>query len=216
MSYDKPLSYSGMSLYKKCPKLWHDCYILGNRTSAGPAAERGTILHTKLEDYFNGKGPYPSADKCLKPWQKYMEDLKAKGLRAEGEVAVNRKWERVAYDDPKAWFRGKMDGDHDANIYDWKSGKIYDNHKDQGEAYAALSSPDHPECDFNVRFVYLDIPLHVAEWDVSIAMVREIKERTDSDIQVIRLDSTWHPTPGDNCKWCQLSWRRGGKCEAAP
>lgn len=217
MPYDKPISYSGMSTYKKCPVLWHDSYILGNKSPAGPAAERGTRLHDALEQFFKDEMIYPVADKCLAPWERYMRMLKRLEPSAEAEVAVDQFWRPCAFDDPNAWFRGKKDLDVRTairkHIFDWKSGKIYPDHVEQGKAYVALDPEDWEE--YVVKFAYLDIPTHVQKWrytDKDKALIRDELDRT---IEVIRLDETWRPTPGDGCKWCSKSWRRGGDCTAA-
>jgi hypothetical protein len=204
-----------MSLHKQCPKKWHDVYILGNREPSGAAAERGTMLHDLLEKYFKGS-PYPTGEKCLAKWEPYMSALKARGLVAEGEVAVNKDWGRASYEDPTAWFRGKIDGEIDPNeIYDWKSGKIYDTHVNQGAAYSALSaSTDEQRV---VRFVYLDIPHHVQEWTYSRGQVQDIQGELDQTIQAIRVAEEWPPLPSQqSCGWCKLSWRNGGTCTSAP
>jgi hypothetical protein len=216
MPYDKPISYSGMSLYEDCPRLWHHRYILGNRGESNAAAERGTLLHAQLEEYFKGNTPYPGTDKCLGPWKGYMEKLFLQNPSPEEEVAVDSNWQPVAFDAPNAYFRGKKDldikCDSHAEIYDWKSGKIYPSHVSQGKAYLALSPYD---CDFIVRFVYLDIPTHVEEWKYKEEDKIREREILTRKIEVIRLDETWRPTPGEKCRWCDLSWRRGGDCTAA-
>lgn len=215
--YTKPISYSGMSLYEQCPKKWHDSYILGNREPSGKAAERGTMLHEMLDYYFKGEACYPTGNSCLAKWEPYMRNLKTRGLVAEGEVAVGPNWERANYEDEKAWFRGKIDGDIEADdeIYDWKSGKIYDTHVNQGRAYAALRAARTQTTV--VRFVYLDIPHHVQEWRYSLGEIQDIKADIDNKIQIIRVDEEWAPSPSEKgCGWCKLSWRNGGSCTSAP
>lgn len=217
MPYTKAISYSGMSLYAKCPVLWHERYILGVRGETNAASERGTLLHAKLEEYFLGNTEYPAADKCLAPWQPYMEALNGLDPSPEAEVAVDANWRPVAFDSDEAYFRGKKDldvqlPDH-IQIYDWKSGKVYPDHVYQGKAYFALSPHD---CDHVVRFVYLDIPTHVQEWAYKAKDKEREREILTRKIEIIRADEVWDPTPGDECRWCKKSWRRGGDCKAAP
>lgn len=208
--YDKPISYSGLSLYNKCPKKWAWSYILGNREPSGAAAERGTMLHDLLEKYFKDLAPYPTGQSCLVKWQPYMKELKDCGLVAEGEVAVFEDWTPAKFDDPMAWARGKIDGETD-DVYDWKSGKIYDDHWMQGLFYCAMRDKRY------AHFVYLDIPLHVESFAFSTDEVQDARGQIDDKIRIIRADEEWAATPSQReCGWCKLSWRNGGSCTSAP
>lgn len=218
MPYDKAISPSGMKLYDDCPSLWHDRYILGIRGESNAASERGTQKHDLLERYFKNEISYPSADKCLGPWREYMHALSTQNPSAEAEVAMDQFWSPVSFDSDKAWFRGKKDLDVVDGaikyIYDWKTGKIYPEHVAQGAAYVALDPTDAEL--FHVRFAYLDIPHHVQAWEYGRHDQGKIRERLDRKIEIIHLDDVWKPTPGDKCHWCPKSWRRNGKCTAAP
>lgn len=215
MSYDKAISYSGLSLYRKCPKKWHRAYILGVRDPSGPAAERGTRMHSDLERFFLG-APYPSGDKALAVWQDYMTALKSFAPSAERELGMRSDWTPCGFEDDDAHVRGKTDLDfeHDGilHLHDWKSGRIYDDHVLQGEFYVALS-PDYD--DYTVRFVYLDQPLVVKEWKYTLADRDNIREALDEEISVLRADEEWKGIPGDHCHYCPLSWRQGGDCKRA-
>lgn len=207
--YNKPISYSGKSLYKKCPKKWKKAYIDGIRSPSGAAAERGVMLHEMLEYYFKDEACYPTGNSCLAKWQSYMSDLKARGLVAEGEIAVFEDWTLASFEDPEAWARGKVDGLLEA-VYDWKSGKIYEDHEDQAKMYAAM------EDRRQAFFVYLDIPGHIQEWNYSDGEIQDAKGAIDEEIRIIRLDEEYKPKPGRECNWCDMSWRNGGYCTSAP
>lgn len=214
--YDKPISYSGKSLYGKCPLLWADNYILGNRRPSGAAADRGTYLHELLESFFNGAA-YPSGNRALAPWQPFMEKLATYNPTAEGEVAVTKDWQRCDFNDPQAYFRGKKDLDIEAGnallLFDWKSGKVYDDHHRQGESYCALS-PGYDK--YVTYFVYLDIPFHIQRWEYDGAQVEMITQDLIAEVEVIRNATEYPATPGDHCRYCHLSWRNGGNCKRAP
>jgi hypothetical protein len=217
MPYENPISYSGKSLYRKCPFLWYDNYILGNRRPSGSAADRGVYLHELLESFFKGEAPYPSGNRALAPWQPFMERLAAYNPTAEGEVAVTKEWQRCDFDDPEARFRGKKDLDIEAGrtlmLFDWKSGKVYPDHEGQGKMYAALS----PGYDKYVTFfVYLDIPFYIQRWEYTAEEVDAERLELEAEAELIRNDTEFLPTPGDHCKWCHMSWRNGGNCKRAP
>lgn len=217
--YDKPISYSGMKLFKRCPYAWMLAYIQGQRSPKGPAAERGDYLHKRLEEFFLGQTPYPKTEKALRPWQRYMENLAAQGLAPEAEVGVRNDWTKTLFDDPKAYARGKLDGRlvqaRKLKIYDWKSGKIYDEHKDQGEMYIALEGVDGYEYETN--FVYLDQYPVVHSRAYAVNAHIPIRDALKETIDTIRTTTEFLPTPSnDSCRWCDHSWRRGGHCTKAP
>ena len=216
MSYLKPVSPSSLRLWNECPTKWADAYINGNWGPAGPAALRGTALHEKLEAFFKGETPYPSGDTTLRPWQQVMEELAAGNPIAEGECAVDLTWAPVDFKSPDAYYRGKKDleiptGDT-LTIFDWKSGRISDDHEFQGASYAALS-PGYEK--YIVKFVYLDHPLHIKTWEYSAEEVGANRSALSRTINELRDASEYPATPGDGCRWCPLSWRRGGSCKRA-
>lgn len=214
--YSKPVSPSGLKLWKECPRKWADCYIEGNRQPSGAAALRGTELHNLLEEFFKG-GPYPSGNKTLRPWQKFMEGLATKGGSAESEIAVTSDWSPTKYDDPSANYRGKKDYDFAEGstlfVYDWKSGNIYDEHEFQADAYLCMSPSGFDT--YTGRFVYLDQPHVVHEWIRTAEEVATKREEHGSVIQELRMAEEYPATPGNGCKWCHMSWRRGGDCKRA-
>lgn len=216
MSYNKPLSYSGMSLWKQCPRRWEWTYIEGNREPPGPAAMRGTLIHQMLEDYYNGKTAYPSGNSVLGPWQSTLEELVHFSPIAEGELAVDSGFVPTSFSDPLAFLRGAVDlrysTDEACNILDWKTGKIYESHVDQGALYAAIT----PLTDIKVvRFYYLDQPLHTVEWRYTLEQQLEQRDRWAEQANIIRAATEYPAVPGDHCNWCPLSWRKGGECKRA-
>lgn len=218
--YDKPISYSGLSLFRKCPKAWADAYIDGNRSEPGAAARRGTKLHEQLEMFFTTDGEHPLVNNSvLHSWHEYMSALLAHNPTVERQIAAYKNWGPASFDDPTANTRGAVDLEYQVGrtlyIYDWKSGKLYDTHVDQGKYYAAMSL--HRDVDnFVVRFVYLDHD-HIAEWSYTRDEVKLIQLALDAEIQVLRITESYQGNPSnDNCKWCPLSWRRGGACVDAP
>ncbi len=222
MTYTAPVSYSGLSLYRKCPKAWADTYIAGNRSPSGPAAQRGVEIHKRLEDFFGG-GKYPTLA-VLSPWRNYMLHLREAGnFTAECQWGANAQWVPEPFESA-SHVRGALDlgvhapSDDTMDIYDWKTGRVYPEHVKQGEFYAALALTQQPDAQlFNARFVYIDAPTKVAEWTYTRPEVEVIRDALDAEIHVLRLDSEYLPTPSNNaCQWCSLSWRKGGTCREAP
>ncbi len=211
-------SYSSISTYKKCPKLWAWTYVLGNRGPDSPSAARGTELHLRLEEFFRG-APYPTANKVLAPWQRFMEALTVYNPSPEGELAVDAEWNPVGFEDHNAYARGKVDllvtQGKTRIIYDWKSGREYPDHPSQGKMYLAIETGDYN--DYFTQFVYLDSPLHVvphhyspAERAWEIIVLKEVIERINADTEYVATPSQ------SSCQYCPISWRKGGECRRAP
>jgi len=214
----RPQSYSSLSTYKKCPKLWHWCYVLGNRTPDSPSAKRGTELHAMLEEFFKG-GRYPTRNATLKPWQRFMENLTIFNPSPEAALAVDKDWKPCGFDDPNAYARGKADlkltVGNTHRILDWKSGRVYPDHEGQGLMYMAMDEYDTPLCQ--TEFVYLDIPLHTVprtynNGDRQIQIVKLMEQ-----IDIVNADTVYTATPShEACRYCPISWRAGGECRSAP
>lgn len=215
--YEKTLSYSGISLYKKCPKQFESAYVNGVRQEAGPAAQRGTKLHEALELFFMGATPYPKDDKVLSPWRRFMEVITLEEPTPEAKLAVFSDWQPASFDDPSAELRGAADllsrRDDTLIIRDWKSGRRYDTHKDQGEYYVAMAEGADR---YVVEFVYLDSPIEVDAFTYCAAEREDLRGAIEETIKLVRGDEEYLPTPSeDACRYCPLSWRVGGTCTDA-
>lgn len=219
MMYNKALSPSGLKLFNTCPRKWADSYIDGNRPPAGPAAKRGTQIHTQVEHLFKRPQFYPSVSLALQPWNKFFETLYSmENVVAEGEVAVDSNWEPVPFSHEDAYFRGVIDlrifeGDT-CSILDWKTGKVYPDHEFQAECYVALS-PEYPK--YEALMVYLDHPHKVQQWDYTPEDRAALIESLQEGVEKVRSATEYPATPSqDGCNWCHLNWRNGGACRRAP
>jgi hypothetical protein len=210
-NYIKPISHSGLSLFKQCRKRWHNSYILGNFEPPGDAAKRGTEIHKKIEDYFN-TGIYPDIEVLYK-WKPYMEQLYAKSPKPEQKIAVNDKWESVDFYSEDAFFRGIADliieNNEEIRIIDWKTGKKYPEHRKQGVSYIALCSEKpimYAEC------VYIDTNFNTHKTEYTKDQRDDHVSQIISDINIIRSCEIFDASSGSHCYWCSLSWRKGGDC----
>lgn len=221
MSYDKAVSYSGLKLYKTCPKAWADQYISGNRRSSGAAAQRGTKIHDLIEQFYKQR-IWPNNQPVLRPWERQLRGLLKYNPTAEADLAVDKDWNPVGFEDDNAYLRGKADllfwkPENERHIVDWKTGRIYPDHEHQGKTYFALDAATSRESDKTiVTMVYLD-KKETREWTYRPNELDETIEELRYDIEILRADEEYKPTPSlDACNYCPLSWRNGGKCNAAP
>jgi len=216
MSYTKPISHSSRKLFAKCPKQWHDKYVLGNKTETGAAAARGTNIHEEIERFY--RHSIPLSNPVLMPWRRVLEALTLKSPVPEAELARTSEWQMTKFDAPEAFYRGKLDLRYDDSavhvIADWKTGRKYPEHEEQGLDYVALS--DERDA-YRTEFYYIDQPLCVVTFNYTKDQRARQIDKIQHEVNKIRAEENFDPTPGNfACRYCPLSWRNGGKCEAAP
>jgi hypothetical protein len=219
-TYEKPLSQSAVKMWRNCPRRWYGQYVENIRSPTSPYAQRGTDLHAELENFFSApiKG-YPSHLKPLAPWQDIMEHFAFHEAEAEAHLAVDEHWKEVPYNDPSAWFRGKIDlifrVEDTVYIIDFKTGRQYPDHIEQGRMYVALCQ-DEDVKEYSFADMYLDNPLDIVEEIFTPAQRLEEIEYIMLTIDRIRNATEWIEKPGNHCRFCPLSWRNGGRCVKAP
>jgi hypothetical protein len=150
-----------------------------------------------------------------------MHSLAEHEVFPEAMVAMDTSWTPIGYDDPNANLRGKIDlrysDEGTLHLKDWKTGRKYPTHQEQGETYLALSedvAKDHDR--IVVEMVYID-QREIDTWDYTPEHIFGIKQTLQEGIDIIRSDDKHEATPSmDSCRWCNLSWRNGGSCTDAP
>lgn len=167
-----------------------------------------------MEDFANGviKELPPE----LNHYEGFVSGLQAAGGQAELQLAVDRGWNSVPFDSPDAWWRGVLDyilvRTPVAHVYDWKTGKEYDDHYDQKQLYALGVFCTYPEVlEVRAVHVYLDTGRNT--------------ERVYSRYEVPSLRAQWEdragkalnateffPNPNYGCRWCGYSRSKGGPC----
>jgi hypothetical protein len=207
-------SYSKLSKYEGCPASYNFKYNLKLADPAGPAAVRGTGLHSTVEAYT--KGEIPDLPPTIHH-REFIDGLKAKGGKAEQAVYFNDKWEITQKEG--YWCVMVMDMLVDegevASVWDYKSGKFYDSHYDQLMLYSLGAMVKFPEAKtVYAGAIYIDQPKLVP---ISRAFVREqegvLKEHYEARVDRMFADTKFHPNPTMKCKWCPYSKKKGGPCQ---
>ena len=99
-------------------------------------------------------------------------------------------------------------------IWEWKSGKIYDDHKEQRRAYAVFAHAHWPEYDYyEVRTVYFDQRKR-SKLKVKPKQIKIYREQFEERVGLMSIDTMYSPRPGFYCKWCGYSKYLGGPCRA--
>ena len=142
-------SYSSWSTFNKCPAKYKYSYILKlPRGVAGPALIRGNAVHDSIENYMLNKAPEIHKD-ILNKYGLFMQNLKADAVcTPEPMFLLNDKWEFVT-EEKEAWVKGFLDlqvaWDDETDIYEWKTGRMYDEHSEQRMLYGLVGLLKFPE-----------------------------------------------------------------------
>ena len=215
----RPHSLSKLGTFEQCAAKYDFRYNKKlPQGDKGPAAQRGIDLHEQIDHFLARRfdGPLQSP---LDFYQGFLERIRGiDGVLSEHKFGVDRQWRPLpAWDGPDVYVRAVFDTlvppiDGQAEVFDWKSGKIYDNHKDQRELYSILTFAKYPETQrVRATSVYLDHGQQRGE----IYFPNDIADaRPRWEDRLGRLESaTQFPfNPQFGCRWCPYSRSKGGPC----
>lgn len=214
------LSYSGYTTYLGCPSAFQRKYITKEKCGPKPTREtapgmyRGTDMHNAVEDLLLGnRNDLP---KDLKDYLGFTLGLRELGAKPELAFAFNAQWELVDFDDPTAEIRGFLDchlaGDPQLIVYEWKSGKRYDDHVTQRNLYGLAGLLINPSYEtVRVITVYWDQGFN-EETTYHRAMLATYKWMWGKNINKVKPPQPYPMRPSWKCRTCQFSKNNGGKC----
>lgn len=218
------LSYSKIACYEKCPAQFKFKYVEKLPDSPGPHASRGTRIHSLFEQVMNTKEPVevtveePCDEEIVVPYNDFLINIAVQGAVAEATLAITADW-TPAPNKEAIWATGILDGklvrDNEAYIWDWKTGKKYDTHEDQGLFYAGLTFANFPEVErVYPTFVYVD---EQRNWPLGELTRDEhfpqIQENFNARAHMISIDDMYAANPGWHCRYCAYAKARGGPCQ---
>jgi len=212
MSRLLPWSYSKLSTYEKCPRQAKYRYIDKRPEPKSRHLERGNEAHARMEEWVRGGAKADTAPTEARKFVGYVAE------RLPAAIVVEEMWGHDAKWQPTTkfpWLRAKMDLVFPAShvIVDWKTGKKYDSHEDQGLVYGAtyLMRYDAPKVE--VEFAYLDLG-EVTDMTVKREDLPSIQKDFGQRVATMLSDKEFKPKPSRLCGWCAFSKTTGGPCEA--
>lgn len=211
-------SYSALTKFEECPLKYFLSYVKGIKYPAGPAAARGTRLHTGCERFLKGEIPATSLTVDFMKIRPLLEEAKIKGASAE-EIWLIRDdtWEFQLEETPETSFKAIVDihwiEEGMLHIWDLKTGRPGNDHYDQLEAYAVLGLIKYPEAtDVVMAPLYLDGLGRSITY--SRAMLPFLQDRWKERWDKLYSTTDFPATPGTSaCKWCSYKKSKGGECE---
>lgn len=207
-------SLTKVTTHEKCALKYKFRYILDLPELKGPAAQRGVNLHKNIEDYIREEIPLPQE---LTHYASWLTSMRGDMSFPEHKIAVDKHWKVCGWEDPDAYMRSVIDLKYVVSPvsvvnYDWKSGKIYDDHVDQKLLYAAMVSAEHPEAlEIRSIHVYVDLGKNT-EQVYHRDQIPAMQQRWDQRIESVAEDRDFMPSPSYGCTWCGYSKKVGGPC----
>jgi hypothetical protein len=224
----KTVSYSRLMDFEKCKYLAKLKYLDKVPQPARPlppgktehANDRGSRVHEAGELYVRGgvelvhelHGFREDFDELKKLYKEGVVEL-------EGEWAVDKEWNPVAWASDTAWCRMKLDAfvktsPTTARVIDYKTGRRIGNeikHTEQGQIYQLATFLRHPELDhILVEFWYID----QGEKDIKQYTRQQgtgYFDKYHNRLNKITDCTEFDPNPNAfSCKWCPY---KGNACE---
>lgn len=209
-----PYSYSKLATYRQCPAKYNFAYNLKlPRKPRHEAAVRGEDVHKSIEEYLRGEREDLHID--IMQHQGFFQQLRDMGAIPEVQFAVNREWEVCGWDDDDCYIRGYIDTqlilDDSVTQYEYKSGKMYPEHKSQMNLYATCKLVELETEAINSIAFYLDLNDY-SQITYPKAMLKEYKGMWNRQIRDIENDKIWMKNPTWLCRYCDFSTQNGGPC----
>ena len=174
---------------------------------------RGTDLHNAIEDMLNNKSN--KLPKAISHYTDFVLGLRTMEAKPEVPFAFNALWESVDFEDETAEIRGFLDCElvgQELIVYEWKSGKKYDDHVVQRNLYGLAALIRNPSYE-KVRVIttYLDSSSN-DETTYHAPMLNTYKWFWTKKINSTRPPQPYPMRPSWKCGTCQFSRNRGGLC----
>lgn len=217
----RTLSYSAWKTWDLCPAKYRFSYLEKlPRKPPGPAAARGTEIHASVDEYLSKKteAVHPEISRGYGQWLMQLRELPHK-MVPEKRWAVNSDWEPCDYKDPEALWRGFIDlhipmqeGEVVSDNYEWKTGKVYDDHKYQANLYATVALVLEENAQLaRVTNVYFD-QNKTTVTEVTREDHEGAKFLWKQRHEELHRDDIFPPNPGWYCRYCDFGRENGGPC----
>ena len=212
-------SYSAVSAHSKCPQQFRFRRIDRLPEPQSEAMQRGLTKHEAVAHYLTtGDLPERSITDEYADWFPMLDALRERGATPEHQVAFNRQWKQTGWYGQDVFLRVMFDAIVSApdrvTVYEWKTGKRYDEHLKQMRLYcfAALKMfPEVPEVECVIG--YLDqgptlTPNLVCKRTVEKDLEQEFAEFS----RYFLADDIYPAAPGMHCRWCHYRKSNAGPC----
>lgn len=233
-------SYSVYTQYCKCP---FSVYLdkiqrVKIEEPPNPSFIKGNRSHEIADTYIGGMGKKrPSLTDTLfvgkervkvtmEAVKEILDDFRAKKARTEQEWAFTRDYTPTTWFGKDAWLRVKTDVCADSvdpplvEIVDWKTGRQYDEHRQQRSLYALAGlqfvqigslAGGSKDVKLTAQHVYTDTGIRATE-AFRMKDLQPLKKQWEARIKGMMSDTVFKPKTGFHCRHCRFKKSAGGPC----
>lgn len=222
-------SYSVYTQYMNCPLsvCFEKIKKIRVPEPPNPAFEKGNRVHKAAEDFIAGRVKKVSSElTTANDKLTFFKKLKAS---TELEWAFNRDWVPTGWFAPDAWLRVKTDAcavepvgpPTLIHITDWKTGKVYDDHKQQRSLYALAGlelaklgniKGATETSEVSAEHIYTDTGQAATE-HYTPKDLKPLRREWLSRIKQMMSDTRYPAKVGYKCRYCKFRKSNGGPCE---
>lgn len=222
-------SYSVYTQYIKCP--FSVCLDKIQRVRIqeppNPAFAKGDRVHGAAESHVRITGKPPALTEGLEKFKAKLDEFRKGKAAVELEWAFDAEYNPVDWRDwDRAWLRIKTDVCQDqkkpplVQIVDWKTGKVYPDHKQQRSLYAlgglqlvklGQLAGGSKDVQLTASHCYTDTGQTATE-QFTMKDLAPLKREWATRIKQMMSDTTFNTNPGRHCTWCKFAKSKGGPC----
>lgn len=211
-------SFSRLKDYRQCPAKAKFKHILRLKEPGNAAMQRGTDAHALAESFarasLKAKAPVE-----LAKLEKEFRKLQKEGIITEEKWALTKDWVPTGFFDKNCWVRVVLDcafiddATETLHIIDYKTGKVYEDSKEQLSLYAVAGFEHYPDVKHvSAELWYLDTG-EIIKLEYDKSQLPAIKKEWKLKTRAMLNDKTFAPRAGSYCRWCHYRKTNGGPCE---
>jgi hypothetical protein len=214
-------SYSGVQQHNTCPLVIRFRKIDRLPEPKSEHLQRGLDTHDAVAHAIAGVPDLliGAAWPFSSEWLPLFNSLRAAGARTEVKAAFDSNWSPVAdYFAPSVWLRTVLDAvavdGTRITVWEWKTGKAYEDHKKQVRLYALAGLLMYPLADaVDVRIRYLDRhPEGHDTLNFTPEMLPALKQEFTEFSHDYLNDEIYPAKPNCFCRNCHFRNSNGGPC----
>jgi hypothetical protein len=185
------------------------------------------MIHKSAENYIGGKGKPPAIIPELKAVKDRLVTFRKLKAFVEQDWAFTKDWLPTQWNDwTHCWLRIKVDvcavtkEPPLVQITDWKSGKVYDDHKQQRSLYAlgglqlvelGLLAGGAKDVKVIAEHLYTDTTQSATE-EFTMKDLKPLKREWTTRIKQMMSDTRYPARVGSHCRYCKYRKSNGGPC----